>query len=73
MLVLSRKENEAVCIGSDVRVIVIEIRDGKVRLGIEAPRTTPVHRQEIWLAIREEQTDADTAARAATRGEGGQP
>lgn len=51
MLVLSRFENEAVMIGELVKVIVVEIRGNKVRLGFEAPREVPIHRREVWEAI----------------------
>ena len=51
MLVLNRKRNETVRINDDIIITVVEIRDDKVRLGIEAPRTTPVHRGEVYDAI----------------------
>ncbi len=51
MLVLSRKKNESIVINDDVTVTVVEIRGDKVRLGIEAPKTTTVHRQEIYDKI----------------------
>jgi len=57
MLVLSRKKNEVIVIGegeNEVRLMVVEIRGDKVRLGIEAPRETPVHRQEVYDAIKRE-------------------
>jgi carbon storage regulator len=49
MLVLSRRVDEAIRIG-DIRVVVISFRDGKVRLGIDAPPEVPVHREEVWAA-----------------------
>jgi carbon storage regulator len=51
MLVLSRKKNETLVIGDNISVVVIEIRGDKVRLGIEAPKEIPVHRQEVYDAI----------------------
>lgn len=55
MLVLSRKRNEQIYIDGDrIKVMVMEIRGDKVRLGIEAPQDVTVHRKEIWVAIREE-------------------
>ena len=52
MLVLSRKINEQVVIGGNIVVTVIDIRGDKVRLGIQAPKEVPVHRREVFDAIR---------------------
>lgn len=52
MLVLSRKRDEVIRIGNDIIITVVEIRSDKVRIGIEAPVTTPVHRQEVYDAIQ---------------------
>jgi len=54
MLVLSRKKDEAIVIGDNIRITVVEIQGDKVRLGIEAPRELTVYRQELYEAIREE-------------------
>ena len=54
MLVLSRKKNESIVISDNVVITVVEIRDGKVRIGIEAPREVSVHRKEVYEAIRRE-------------------
>lgn len=51
MLVLTRAENERIKIGDDITIVVVELRGDKVRLGIEAPRDIPVHRQEVYDAI----------------------
>ena len=52
MLVLSRKKNESIIINDDITIVVVEIRGDKVRLGVEAPREVPVHRSEVYEAIR---------------------
>ena len=56
MLVLSRHKNESIVIGDPdnggVTVVIVEIRGDKVRLGIEAPKEVPVHRREVWDAIK---------------------
>lgn len=56
MLVLSRKENEQIVIGENIVVKIINVKNGRVRLGIEAPRHLPVHRQEVYDAIRKEKS-----------------
>ena len=47
MLVLTRRRGQSVMIGDDVRIVIVEISGDQVRLGIEAPRTVEVHRQEV--------------------------
>jgi carbon storage regulator len=54
MLILSRHVDELVRIGDDVTLCVVEIRGDKVRLGIDAPKDTPVHRGEVYDAIQRE-------------------
>ncbi len=51
MLVLSRKRNESIVIDGSIVITVVEIRGDKVRLGIEAPREVPIHRQEVSATI----------------------
>ena len=57
MLVLSRTVNQEIMIGDTIRVMVIEIRGDKVRLGITAPRDVAVHRHEIYEAIQRDAID----------------
>lgn len=52
MLVLSRKKNESIVINDDITIVVVEIRGDKVRLGVEAPKEVPVHRKEVYDAIK---------------------
>ena len=58
MLVLSRHRDESIMIGDDVVVTIVDIRGDKVRLGIEAPQSIPVHRQEVYDAIQRENRDS---------------
>lgn len=51
MLVLSRRKDESIMVGEDVEVKIVDVRGNKVRLGITAPRSIPVHRKEIYEAI----------------------
>ncbi len=55
MLVLSRKKNESIMIGDDITIVVVEVRGDKVRLGIEADKSIPVHRKEIYDKIKNEE------------------
>jgi len=57
MLILSRKENEHIVIGDNIRVYVVEICADKVKLGIDAPKEIPVHRSEVFEAIQEAEQD----------------
>jgi carbon storage regulator len=68
MLVLSRKKNESIVINDDITIVVVEIRGDKVRLGVEAPKEVPVHRNEVYEAIRrnQQQTGGSTADASAT-------
>jgi len=52
MLILSRHEGEEIVIGDDIIVTVIRGRDGKAKLGIEAPKDVPVHRREVYDEIK---------------------
>ncbi len=58
MLVLSRHRDESIMIGDDVVVTIVDIRGDKVRLGIAAPQDIPVHRQEVYEAIKRENEKA---------------
>lgn len=63
MLVLSRKKNESIVINDDITIVVVEIRGDKVRLGVEAPKEVPVHRNEVYEAIRRNQQMANDQPR----------
>lgn len=54
MLVLTRKKDEKIMFGDSITIVVIEIRGDKVRLGIEAPKDVPVHREEVYRALKRE-------------------
>lgn len=58
MLVLSRKVGESIMIGDDIKVKVIAVDGDQVKLGIEAPRSVKVDRQEVFEAIQQENRDA---------------
>lgn len=54
MLVLTRRRGESLTIGPDIRVVVLGVKGGQVRLGIEAPHSVAVHREEVYARIQEE-------------------
>lgn len=55
ILVLSRRRDESIMIGDDIEITIVDIRGDKVRLGINAPPHVPVHRKEVYEAIRQDQ------------------
>ena len=59
MLVLSRYKDQSIYIGDDIVVTIVDVRGDRIRLGIEAPSNVPVHRQEIYEAIRRENAASD--------------
>ena len=54
MLILTRKPSESITIGDDIKIQVIEIKGKQVRLGIDAPRSYTIHREEVYIRIQEE-------------------
>ena len=54
MLVLTRKLGESIAIDDHIKIRVVQIKGKQVRLGIEAPKDTKIHREEVYLAIREQ-------------------
>jgi carbon storage regulator len=81
MLVLSRQRDEAIMIGDEVEITVVDIRGDKVRLGITAPRHIQVHRKEVYEAIKRENQEAarltpgdvSDAIEKQKKGDGGAP
>lgn len=68
-LVLSREEGESIMIGDDVEVTIIDVRGDKVRLGIVAPKSIPVHRREVYDAIQREKNEKKEAEKGVEIGE----
>lgn len=54
MLILTRKKNESIIIDDNIEIMIIETDDGKVKLGINAPKEVKVHRKEVYESIIEE-------------------
>ncbi len=61
MLILTRRVGETVMIGDDVTVTVLGVKGNQVRMGINAPRTVAVHREEIFERIKQEGQDSEFA------------
>ncbi|HEX8075732.1 MAG TPA: carbon storage regulator CsrA [Thermoleophilaceae bacterium] len=64
MLVLTRKSNQSIMIGDDIEVSVLAIMGEKVRIGIDAPRSVPVFRKEVYLEIRQDSSKPEEDAKA---------
>jgi carbon storage regulator len=61
MLRITRRAGERIVLGDNVIVEVIEVKGGTVRLGIDAPRSVAIYREEIWLEVKRENEAAATA------------
>ena len=61
MRVISRKKDEAIVIGDGIEITVIEIQGNEVRLAIDYPKGSTVHREEVWATIREEAEEVTPA------------
>jgi carbon storage regulator len=64
MLIITRRQGEKIMLGDDIVVHVMEIVGNSVRVGIQAPRSVPVYREEIWNAVRDENRAAADSAPA---------
>ena len=62
MLVLTRKSNQSIMIGDDIEISVLAIMGEKVRIGIEAPRSVPVFRREVYVEIQEDREAGEVSA-----------
>ena len=69
MLVLTRKSNQSIMIGDEIEISVLSVMGDKVRIGIQAPRSVPVYRREVYVAIQRERED-ELATEELTRDEG---
>lgn len=58
MLALSRKQNEAIVIGNDIEVTILEVKGDQVKIGITAPKSVPVYRKELYVQIKDANKEA---------------
>ncbi len=61
MLIITRRPGEKIMLGDDVVIEVIEASGSSVRIGIDAPKSIPVYREEIWQAVKDENAAAAAA------------
>ena len=66
MLVLTRKSNQSIMIGDEIEISVLSVVGDKVRLGIQAPRSIPVYRREVYVAIQREREDEPAVTEPAS-------
>ena len=62
MLALSRKANESIMIGNDIEITILEVKGEQVKIGINAPKSVPVYREEVYEQIREANKEAASDA-----------
>ena len=62
MLALSRKANESIIIGNDIEITILEIKGEQVKIGINAPKSIPVYREEVYKQIKESNKEAASDA-----------
>jgi len=67
MLVLTRKLGESIAIDDHIKIVVVQIKGKQVRLGIEAPKETKIHREEVYMAIQEQNKVSSTASSDDTK------
>jgi carbon storage regulator len=67
MLVLTRKLGESIAIDDHIKIVVVQIKGKQVRLGIEAPKETKIHREEVYLAIQEQNKVSSTTSSDDTK------
>lgn len=65
MLVLTRKPGESIQIGDNIRITLVEVDGGNIKVGIDAPRSVAVHREEIYRRILDENRVAASASESA--------
>jgi len=64
MLVLTRKLGESIAIDDNIKIVVVQIKGKQVRLGIKAPKETKIHREEVYQAIQDQNTEASQSSPA---------
>ena len=67
MLILTRKKGESIVVNEHITITILESSDGKVKIGIDAPKNVTIHREEVFEEIKEENTTAKTKVNIDTK------
>jgi carbon storage regulator len=67
VLVLTRKLGESIAIDDNIKIVVVQIKGKQVRLGIEAPKETKIHREEVYVAIQEQNKESSNTSSDSTK------
>jgi carbon storage regulator len=59
MLILTRRLGEVLRVGDNIKVHVVGVKGGQIRLGVDAPKDVPVHREEVWHRLKEDTAKAE--------------
>ncbi|MBQ3061711.1 MAG: carbon storage regulator CsrA [Lachnospiraceae bacterium] len=65
MLALSRKINESIIINNDIEIVILEVKGDQVKLGINAPKSVPIYRKELYVQIEEANKEASNTSISA--------
>lgn len=66
MLALSRKVNESIIVNNDIEIVILEVKGDQVKLGINAPKSVPIYRKELYVQIEEANKEATNTQISAT-------
>ncbi len=58
MLALTRKINESIMVGNDVEITILEVRGEQIKIGINAPKSVPIYRKEVYMQIQDANKEA---------------
>ena len=58
MLALARKVNESIVIGNNIEITILEVKGDQIKIGVDAPKSVPIYRKELYLQIQEENKKA---------------
>ena len=66
MLALSRKINESIIVNNDIEIVILEVKGDQVKIGINAPKSVPIYRKELYVQIEEANKEATNTNISAT-------